>query len=67
MWNDLLHTVFDTETLDGFKGAVICWLLPRVVFTSVFCGTGASGVVKAIYEQFFSPFGPLLRILIIII
>ena len=28
MWNDLPYTVFDTGTLDGFKGAVNCWLLP---------------------------------------
>ena len=28
MWNDLQYTVFDTGTLDGFKGAVNRWLLP---------------------------------------
>ena len=28
VWNDLPYTVFDTGTLDGFKGAVILWLLP---------------------------------------
>ena len=28
MWNDLPCTVFDTGTLDGFKGAVKSWLLP---------------------------------------
>ena len=28
MWNDLPYAVFDTETLDGFKGAVNCLLLP---------------------------------------
>ena len=27
VWNDLPYTVFDTETLDGFKGAVNRWLL----------------------------------------
>ena len=28
MWNVLPSTVFDTETLDGFMGAVKRWLLP---------------------------------------
>ena len=28
VWNDLPYTVFDTGTLDGFKGAVNRWLLP---------------------------------------
>ena len=28
MRNDLPYTVFDTGTLDGFKGAVNRWLLP---------------------------------------
>ena len=32
MWNDLPYTVFDTGMLNGFKGAVNRWLLPRVVF-----------------------------------
>ena len=27
LWNDLSYTVFDTETLDGFKGVVNRWLL----------------------------------------
>ena len=27
MWNNLPYTVFDTGMLDGFKGAVNCWLL----------------------------------------
>ena len=45
------YTVVDTGTLDGFKGAVNRWLLPWVVFWSVFRGTGACGVVKAIYKQ----------------
>ena len=50
--------MFETGTLVGFKGAVSRWLLPRVVFSSVFCGacalgfTGmAHGVAKAIYKQ----------------
>ena len=33
-------------------GAVNRWLLPSVVFFSVFRGAGACGVAKAIYEQF---------------
>ena len=28
VWNDLSYAVFDTATLDGFKGAVNRWLLP---------------------------------------
>ena len=32
MWNDLIYTVFDTGMLDGSKGAVNRWLLPRVCF-----------------------------------
>ena len=28
LWNDLPYTVFDTGTLDWFKSAVNCWLLP---------------------------------------
>ena len=50
-WNDLPYTAFDTGTLDGFKGAVNRWLLPKVVFTSVFRGAGVSGVAKVIYKQ----------------
>ena len=26
LWNELPDTVFDTGMLDGFKGAVNCWL-----------------------------------------
>ena len=48
VWNDLSHTVFDTGTLDGFKGAVIRWLLPKVCF-SVF--RSVCGVAKATYKQ----------------
>ena len=33
MRNDLPYTVFDTGTLDGFKGAVNHWLLPWFVFS----------------------------------
>ena len=51
MWNDLPFTVFDTGTLDGFKGAVKRWLLLYVLFSSVFRGAGAWGVAKAIYKQ----------------
>ena len=32
VWNYLPYTVFDTGTLDEFKGAVNRWLLPSVVF-----------------------------------
>ena len=51
MWDDLPYTVFDTETLDEFKGAVNRWLLSWVAFSSVFFVAGACGVAKAIYKQ----------------
>ena len=41
----------DTGTLDGFKGAFNRWLLPLVVFSSVFRGSGACGVANAIYKK----------------
>ena len=53
MWNDLPCTVFDTGTLDGFRGAVNRWLLPYVVFSSVFRGAGASGLRKQFINNFF--------------
>ena len=34
VWNHLPYAVFDSGTLDGFKGAVNRWFLPRVVFFS---------------------------------
>ena len=46
MWDDLSYTVFDTRTLDGFKGAVNRWLLSRVVFSSIFRGAGIVGLQK---------------------
>ena len=51
MHNDFPYTMFDTRTLDGFKGAVNHWLLPWVMFSSVFRGAGACGVAKATYKQ----------------
>ena len=51
MWIGLPYTVLDTGTLDGFKGAVNRWLLPGVVFSSVFCAAGACGVGKTTYKQ----------------
>ena len=68
MWNDLPYSVFDTGTLDEFKGSVNRWLLHRVVFSSVFRGAGACGVPKAVHKQLlFFPLGPVLLVLIIII
>ena len=55
MWNDLPYTVFDTGTLDGFKDAVNRWLLPCVVFSSVFGATGACRVAKATSKQLCFP------------
>ena len=51
VWNDLPYIVFDTVTLDEFKGAVNRWLLADLWF-SVFRGSGACGVAKAFYKQF---------------
>ena len=51
MWNHLPYTAFYTGKLDGFKGAVNHWLLPFVVFSSVFHDAGACRVAKAIYKQ----------------
>ena len=51
MRNGLPFTVFDTGTLNGFKGAVKRWLLSSVVFF-IFRGAGACGVAKAIDKQF---------------
>ena len=43
------YSVFNTGTLDGFMGAVNCWFLPWVVFSSVF--RGALWDSKATYKQ----------------
>ena len=51
MRNYFPFTVLDTGTLDGFKGAVNSWLLPWVVFFSVFHGAGACGVAKLVFKQ----------------
>ena len=55
MSNDLPYTVFDTETLHGFKGAVNRWLLPWIMFSSVFRGAGAYGVVNTFINNFVLP------------
>ena len=41
VWNDLPYTVFDTGTIDWFKGAVNRWLLPSLCFSR---GVGVCGV-----------------------
>ena len=51
MRDNLSYTVFDTETLDWFKSVVNRWLLPWVVFSSVFRSAGACGLAKAVYKQ----------------
>ena len=45
------HTLCDTGTLDGFKGAVNRWLLLWVVFSSIFRCAAACGVAKIIRKQ----------------
>ena len=47
-----IYTVFDTGKLDGFKGALNRWLLPRVVFSSVFRGADDCGVAKQFFNSF---------------
>ena len=37
MWNDLLYTLFDIGTVNGFKGAVNRWLLPWFFFSWLKC------------------------------
>ena len=64
MWNDLPYTVFDTGTLDGFKGGVNRWWLP-LVCCSVFHGDVLVGLRKQFIKKI--QLGPVLLILIIII
>ena len=47
MWNDIPYTVFDTATLDGFKGAVNRWML-----TSVVCQFPLAQVFVGLRKQF---------------
>ena len=54
VWNDLSYTVFDTGTLDGFKGAVNRWLLPWVCY-SVFRGACAVGLRKQFINNLVFP------------
>ena len=66
MWN-FPYTIFDTGTLNGFKGAVNRWLLPRVVF-SFSVPQMLVGLRKGIYKQVcIFHLGPVLQVLIIII
>ena len=67
MWNDLPYNVCDTGTLDGFIGAVERWLLPLLVFSSVFRGVGTCGVAKAICKNFVFPTWAYVLVFIIII
>ena len=63
MWNDLPYSEFDTGMLEGFKGAVNCWLLAWIiVLSSVFRGAGACGVAKAIHKYFFPHLGLCCRL-----
>ena len=48
MWNGLTYTVFNTGTMDGYKGAVNCWLLSKVVVFFSFPRRQCLGVVKAV-------------------
>ena len=61
MWNNLPCNEYDRGTLDGFKGAVNRWLIPLVVFFSVFRGTGSCRMAQVF------PLMPVLLVLIVII
>ena len=52
VWNDLPYTVFDTGTLDEFKGAVNRRLLPWVCFFSFSVEHLLEGLRKPFYKQF---------------
>ena len=56
--------MFDTGSLDGFKGAVNRWLLTRVVF--FFRGADACGCERSLLITLFFPLGLVLLVLIII-
>ena len=64
MWNDLPYTVFDTRTLDRFKGAVNRWLLPWIVFYYSVAQV-LVGLQKQLINNLVFTFGPVLLVLII--
>ena len=67
VWNDLPCTLFDTRTLDGFKGAqsLVILYIPEFVFQFF---VAQVHVAKVIYKQFcFSHLGLCLLVLKIII
>ena len=69
MWrNDLPYTVFDSGTLDGFKGAVNRWLHLRVVcFLQLSVAQVLDGLRKQLINNFVFPIWPVVLVLIIII
>ena len=63
--NDLLYTVFDTVTFDGFRRAVNRWLPPWVVFFCFPWRRCLWGCESNLYKK--NPLRPVLLVLIIII
>ena len=61
--------MFDTGTVVGFKGGVNRWLLPSVVFPSVFYSVAQVllGLRNEFIQKMSFPFGPGLLVLTIII
>ena len=56
VWNDLPYTVFNTGTLDGFKGAVNRWLMLEFVF-QIFRGQVLVGLRMQFMNKIFSHLG----------
>ena len=50
-----IYTVFGSRTLDGYKGAVNRWLLPRVVFFQVSVAHVLMGLRKQLINNFVCP------------
>ena len=77
MWNDLPYTVFDTGTLDGFKGAVNRWFeflrvnFSKFTLSCVFFSFPRRmclwGCESNLWITLFFKLGPVLLVLIIII
>ena len=63
----LPYTVFDTGTLDGYKGAVNRRLIPWVCFSVFPCRRCSWYCVSNLSTILFFPLGPVLLVLIIII
>ena len=52
MWNDLQYTVFDTRTLDGFRGAVDNGCVPELYFLQLALAQVLVGLRKQLINTF---------------